>query len=403
MSKRVLPLNELQVSKAKSQEKAYKLFDGLGLSLLVTPKGGKLWRMRYHIDKKAYDMALGAYPDITLTVARQKRGEIRTAVANGINPLAESREAVRKGMLFKPLALEWHQRFSSRWAESTRTQLLARLERDIFPFLGDRPASEITPPELLEVLRRIELRSIETAHRMKISCGQIFRYGVATGRLERDPAADLKGALAPIVREHMVAPTDPVAVGGLLRAIDCFDGTPVVRAALQLAPMLFLRPGELRGGEWPELDLDNALWNIPKERMKGRKPHTVPLPRQAVEIFRALQPLTGHGKLIFPAQHTSLRCMSENTVNSALRRMGFGKDEVCGHGLRATARTMLHERLKFAPEVIEAQLAHAVPDRLGRAYNRTHHLKERTRMMQVWADYLDYLRRSPINRLIAST
>lgn len=394
MSKRVLPLSELQVSRAKPKDKAYKLYDGFGLALLVSPTGGKLWRLRYHHRKKAYDMALGAYPDLSLTLARKKRDEIRQALANGTNPLEESREAARKGMLFEALALEWYQRFFNKWAETTRTKLLARLKRDIFPFLGERPASEITPPELLDVLRRIELRSIETAHRMKIACGQIFRYGVATGRVERDPAADLKGALSPIIHEHMAAPTEPAAVGGLLRAIDGFSGTTIVRAALQLTPMLFLRPGELRGGEWKELDLDNAIWNIPKERMKSRKPHTVPLPRQAVEIFRSLQPLTGHGKLIFPAQHTSLRSMSENTVNSAFRRMGFGQDEVCGHGLRATARTMLHERLKFAPEVIEAQLAHAVPDKLGRAYNRTHHLQERTRMMQVWADYLDFLKRS---------
>lgn len=395
MSKRIVPLSDVQINKAKPGEKAYKLYDGFGLALLVTPKGGKLWRFRYHFNKRSYDLTFGAYPDVSLLKARQKRDEVRRLVADGIDPAAERRAQIAKGITFREVTLEWHARFKARWSVAHAEQMLARLERDVFPFLGDRPIAEISPPEVLTVLRRIEMRTLETAHRMKIACGQICRYAVATGLAERDPVADLKGALPPIIKKHMAAPTDPQEFAGMLRAIKGFTGSFIVKSALLLAPMLFVRPGELRSAEWEELDLDNACWNIPAEKMKSKRPHLVPLPHQAVSILKALHPLTGSGRFVFPCHRTTLKCMSENAVNAALRRMGFEKNEITGHGFRATARTLLHEVLQFDPYVIEAQLAHAVPDKLGRAYNRTLHRPERIRMMQVWADYLDEIIMTP--------
>jgi integrase len=265
--------------------------------------------------------------------------------------------------------------------------------RDVFPWLGTRPVIEIKAPELLEVLHRIEKRgALDSAHRVRHYCGQVFRYAIATGRAERDVAADLQGALPPVKGGHFSAPTDPKAVAPLLRAIDGFEGSFIVRCALQLAPMLFVRPGELRAAEWSEIDLDSSSWNIPAERMKMKIAHLVPLPRQAVEILKALQPLTRHSRYVFPCQRSPLRCMSENSVNAGLRRMGFEKSEITGHGFRAMARTILDEVLQVRPDYIEHQLAHAVKDPNGRAYNRTAHLVERKKMMQLWADYLEGLK-----------
>jgi integrase len=271
---------------------------------------------------------------------------------------------------------------------------MSRLERDVFPWLGSRPIVEIKPSELLMALRRVEARgALETAHRIRTVCGQVFRYAVATGRAERDISGDLRGALPPVAEKHHASITDPAKIAELLRAIDGYQGGFVVRCALQLAPMLFVRPGELRAAEWGEFDLDAGEWNIPAERMKMKQAHLVPLSRQAVEILRELQGLTGHSRYVFPSGRSFHRCMSNNAVNAALRRMGYDKDEMTGHGFRAMARTILDEVLHIRPDYIEHQLAHAVKDPNGRAYNRTAHLAERKKMMQMWADYLDGLKR----------
>jgi integrase len=285
-------------------------------------------------------------------------------------------------------------------SEGHAARNLIRLEQDVFPWIGSSLISEVTAPKLLETLRKVEARgAIETAHRIRQVCGQVFRYGIATGRCMRDPSADLQDALQPVLVKHHASITDPRAVGGMLRAFDDYQGTPITRAALQLAPLVFLRPGELRQAEWSEFNLDEATWTIPAARMKRTKqqkadgvPHLVPLSTQAVEILRELRPLTGHGQYVFPSPRTGERPMSENAVLSALRRMGFGKDEMTGHGFRAMARTLIAERLNIPEAVIEAQLAHAVRDSLGRAYNRTEFMEQRRAMMQAWANYLDTLR-----------
>jgi len=270
---------------------------------------------------------------------------------------------------------------------------LERLEKNVFPWIGKRTIKELTAPDVLAVLRRMEERNIlDTAHRVRFECGAIFRYAIATGRADRDPVADLKGALPPVKNGHHAAPTDPKELAPLLRAIDGFEGSFVVKCALQLTPLLFVRPGELRHAEWSEFNFETAEWNIPAGRMKMKISHLVPLSEQAIAIFKELRPLTGHSKYVFPSHRSPLRCMSDNALNAAMRRMGFDKDEVTAHGFRATARTILDEVLQVRPDYIEHQLAHAVKDPNGRAYNRTAHLTERKKMMQIWADYLDGLK-----------
>ncbi|NVN97334.1 site-specific integrase, partial [Candidatus Nomurabacteria bacterium] len=294
---------------------------------------------------------------------------------------------------FEVVAREWLSKYAHTWVASHAQHKLERLEKNVFPWIGKKPIRDISAPDVLAVLRRMEERNIlDTAHRVRFECGAIFRYAIATGRAERDPAADLKGALPPVKSGHHAAPTDPKAVAPLLRAIDEFQGSFVVKCALQLAPVLFVRPGELRAAEWSEFDFDTAEWNIPAEKMKMKVAHLVPLPRQAVEILEALKPLTGHSKFVFPGHRSPLRCMSDNALNAALRRMGFEKSEITTHGFRAMARTILDEVLQVRPDFIEHQLAHAVKDPNGRAYNRTAHLAERKKMMQLWADYLDGLK-----------
>lgn len=407
MPKRIMPLTDMKVLKAKPKEKQITLFDGRGLFLLVTPSGGKLWRFKYRFDDKEKLLSLGTYPEISLADARQRRDDARKLLANGIDPGAvkkaqKASRADSDANSFEVVAREWHEKFKESWSPSHAHVTITRLERDIFPWMGKRPISEIEPPEVLAVLQRIESRgAAETARRMKIVCGQVFRYAVATGRAKRDQTADLKGALKPVISKHMAALTDPKEVAPLLRAIDDYKGSFVVKCALKLAPLFFVRPGELRAAEWDEIDFDKAEWNIPIERMKlplktkqERKgqSHLVPLPSQAITILQELKPLTGHSKYVFPSHRTPLRPMSDNAVLSALRRMGFAKDEMSGHGFRAMARTILDEILQVRPDFIEHQLAHAVRDPSGRAYNRTAHLAERRRMMQLWADYLDGLK-----------
>lgn len=398
MPKRIVPLSEIQVRNVKPQAKDVKLFDGQGLFLLVTPTGGKLWRMKYDFQGKERSLAIGPYPAVSLADARQRREEAKRLLANGIDP-SEVKKAQKAAQVaevensFEIVAREWHGKFSGQWSTGHAETTIQRLERDVFPWLGAKPVGEVKPVDLLAILRRIEGRgALETAHRVRTICGQVLRYAVATGRAERDAAADLRGALPPVREKHHAALTDPKEVAELLRATDGFKGTFHVKCALKLAPMLFVRPGELRQMEWSEIDFEAEQWNLPAEKMKMKQAHIVPLCRQAVEILRELQPLTGYGRYVFPCHRSPLRPMTNNAVNAALRRMGYSSDEMTGHGFRAMARTILDEVLQVRPDFIEHQLAHAVRDPNGRAYNRTAHLKERRRMMQLWADYLDGLK-----------
>ena len=391
--------------------------DGDGLSLIARPDGAGWWRLRYWLASRENRLSLGTYPDVSLSDARKRRDEARRLVASGTDP-SEQRKADKAACAVKAEAArmaaaglpglgtfehavrEWHARMAPSWSTGHAVKVLALLVNDLFPYIGARPLAELTAPELLTHARRVEARgAVETAYRAVKAAGAVFRFGVQRGYCESDPTRDLKGAIMLPVAQHRAAVTDPAKLGELLRAIDAYQGTPVVRAALALAPMVFLRPGELRHAEWAEFDLDGTTWTIPAARMKGRlkakkngPPHTVPLAPQAVAILRDLRPLTGKGQYVFPSPLTPNRPLSDNGVLSALRRMGFGKDEMTGHGFRATARTITVERLGIAPEVIEAQLAHAVGDALGRAYNRTKFMGQRRDMMTKWADYLDRLR-----------
>lgn len=398
MPKRIAPLTDIQISKAKPQSKQVTHFDGGGLFLLVSPTGGKLWRFKYRYDGKDKLISLGTYPEITLADARQRREDARKLLANGVDPgaIKKAQKAATVAETengFETVAREWHSKFSERWSESHTETTLKRLRLDVFPIMGARPINEIKAPELLAMLRRVESRgALETAHRIRTICGQVFRYAVATGRAERDPAADLKGALPPYKKSHLAAITDPKEVAPLLRAIDGYQGSFVVKSAMQLAALVFVRPGELRQAEWSEIDLEAAEWNIPAERMKMKVAHLVPLSSQAVHILSELKQLTGRGRYVFTSGRSYARPMSNNAVNAAFRRMGFDKDEMTGHGFRAMARTILDEVLQVRPDYIEHQLAHAVRDANGRAYNRTSHLAERRKMMQTWADYLDGLK-----------
>lgn len=412
MPKRIQPLTELQVKNAKPRATEYKLSDGLGLHLLVTPSGGKLWRLQYLFGGKQKSIAFGAYPSVSLASARSRRDEAKDQLAKGIDPGAVKR-AQKAAVVsasansFEVVAREWFGEFEKTWTEGHALTIITRLEQNVFPWIGARPIGDIEAPELLVVLRRIKERgALETAHRVKGICGQVFRYAIATGRARRDIAADLRGALPQPISQCHAAITDPKAVGELIRACRGYQGTPVVRAALCLAPLVFLRPGELRHAEWSEFDLDNAEWSVPIERLKlskvdkakrGGEVHLVPLPQQAVAILRDLYPLTGRSRYVFTGGRSYDRCMSENAVLAALRRMGYDKDTMTGHGFRAMARTILDEILKFRPDIIEHQLAHAVKDPNGRAYNRTTHLSERREMMQRWADYLDELTRVDVH------
>lgn len=393
-----MPLTDTALKTAKPQEKLYRLSDSGGLYIEVAPSGGKWWRLKYRFDGKEKRLSLGTYPEVSLKDARVRRDEARKLVAAGVDPSAhrQATKAAREAEnanTFEVVAREWFGKQSTTWAPSHAEKVMARLENDLFPYLGKRPIAAITAPELLTVLRKIEEReAIDTSHRARQNCSQIFRYAIATGRAVRDPAADLKGALAPVKQSHFASMTDPKAIGGLLRAIDGYQGEPVTKGALRLAPLVFVRPGELRHAEWLEIDLDKAEWNIPAEKMKMREPHLVPLSAQAIAVLRDLQPLTGNGRYVFPSPRTSKKPISDNAILAALRRMGFAKEEMSGHGFRAMARTLLDEVLQVRPDYIEHQLAHAVRDPNGRAYNRTAHLAERRKMMQLWADYLDGLR-----------
>jgi integrase len=372
-------------------DKQYKLSDGNGLYLLVTPAGGKLWRFDYRFEGKRKTLAMGKYPEISLSEARISLLEAKTELAHGVDP-GIKKKAEKQDNSFKTVAMEWYHRILPSWSDGHARTIISRLERDVFPWMSTQKIEEITAPDVLQVLRRVEARgAIESAHRIKTIFGQIFRYAIATGRADRDPAADLKGALPAVKPKNMAALTEPSEFAELLRAIDNYKGTFVVRCALKIQAYTFVRPGELRHAEWREMDLDVKEWRISAEKMKIRQPHIVPLARQVIEILEELHPMTGHSKYVFPGRSLS-RPLSENGVLTALRTMGFSKEQMSGHGFRATARTMLDEILKQRVDLIEHQLAHAVRDPLGRAYNRTKHLDDRRKMMQLWADYIDGLK-----------
>lgn len=389
-------LTDTAIRKAVPIQKAIRLFDGDGLYLEVSPTGGKWWRLKYRFSGKEKRLSLGVYPDVSLKAARGRRHEARKLLLDGVDP-SEHRKAVKSARAegaansFEVITREWYAKYSPNWALHHRDRLLRRFERDIFPCIGGRPIAELSAPEVLAVVRRIESRgALETAHRALGNCGQVFRYAVATGRAPRDPSRDLRGALPPVKGEHFAAITDPVRVGDLLRALDGYQGTLIVQCALRLAPLVFVRPGELRGAQWADIDLDAAEWRYTVS--KTGTAHIVPLSTQAVAILRELHGLTGRGQYVFPSGRSPKRPMSDNAILAAMRRMGINKEEMSGHGFRAMARTILDEVLGVRPDYIEHQLAHAVRDPNGRAYNRTAHLPERRKMMQQWADYLEKLK-----------
>lgn len=391
-----MPLTEVAIRTAKPGEKPYKLADEKGLFLLINPSGSKWWRLKFRVDGKEKLLSLGTYPDIGLKKARADRNDARKMLAIGIDP-SQHRKATKAARVelgansFEVICREWLENKRSNVEEAQYKKALARLAKDVFPWMGSRPIAEITAPEVLTTLRRIDARGARyTAHKVKSEISQCFRYAIATGRAERDPCPDLRGAIPAPKEDNRPSITDPKGVSELLRAIDGFKGTFVVRCALLLAPLLFVRPGELRKADWDGFDLDKGEWRYFINKTKTE--HLVPLAAQAVAILRELHALTGHGRYVFPGRDPQLP-MSDAAVNAALRRMGYDtKTEITGHGFRAMARTILHEELHQKPEVIEHQLAHSVSDALGTAYNRTKFLKERKAMMQLWADYLDKLK-----------
>lgn len=393
-----MPLTDIAIRRAQPAKKSRKLFDGRGLYLEVAPRGGKWWRFKYRFGGKEKRLSLGVYPDVSLKEARQRCDDARRMLTRGIDP-SEHRQALKAARAqeasnsFEAVAREWLANHTPNWTPSHSSRIISQLVRDVFPWIGSKPVATVSPSQLLAVVRRVEQRgALETAHRVLQNCGQVFRYAVATGRATHDPSVVLRGALPPVKGGHFAALTDPKKIGPLLRVLDGYEGSLIVRCALQLAPLVFVRPGELRRAKWSDIDLEAAEWRF--NVTKTDTQHLVPLSRQAVEVLRELYPLTGHGRYVFPSGRTPKgdRPMSENAVLAALRRTGIGKEEMSGHGFRAMARTLLDEVLGFRPDVIEHQLAHVVRDPLGRAYNRTAHLPQRRKMMQVWADYLDELK-----------
>lgn len=390
-----MPLTDTAIRNAKVKKKPYKLSDEKGLYLLVN-KAGKYFRFDYRYAGKRKTIAFGVYPDVKLAVAREKRDNSRRLLQNDVDPAQYRKEtkAMQKEQAansFEAVALEWFTKNKHIWTEGHSKTIIRRLELNIFPWLGIRPVAAITAPELLAALRRIESRgALETAHRVKQICGQVLRYAIATGRAERDPSADLRGALPPTKSKQMATIIDPKKIGELLRAIDGYEGHLITKCALRLAPLVFVRPGELRQAEWSEINYEQAEWKIPAEKMKMRIPHIVPLTTQSIGILKEIEPLTGHGKYIFPSLRTSERPMSNNTILAALRRLGYAKEEMTGHGFRAMASTILHEQ-GWPSDIIERQLAHTERNSIKAAYNHAQHLPERRKMMQAWADYLDKL------------
>jgi integrase len=385
----------------KPAPKPYKRSDERGLYVIVRPDGARWWRFKYRYGGREKLLSLGTYPDVSLKRAREKRDDARRALDRGVDPSAQRQtEKVSRAQTFEAIAREWLA-LQKQLAAATLEKARWMLEDLVFPTLGGRAIREITPVDVLDVLRTIEARGKhETAHRTRQRIGQVFRFAVATNRAERDLTADLRGALSPAVTKSRAAITEPRRIGELLRAIDAYQGQPTVQAALKLAPLLFVRPGELRGAAWTELDLEAAEWRIAAERNKMREIHIVPLATQAVAIFEDVHKLTGRGRLVFPSLTSRERPISENAVTAALRRMGYSGNEMTWHGFRALASTRLNE-LGFPPDVIERQLQHAERNKVRAAYNRAERLDERRKMMQAWADYLDGLRADQRGRVAA--
>jgi integrase len=396
-----MPLSDAAIRGAKSGATPQKLSDGGGLFLLITPKpiGSKLWRLAYRFGGKQKTLALGIYPTVSLSQARQGREEAKKLLASGVDPSVQRKT---ERLLDKTVAENSFRKVAE--------EVIAKLEREgrahvtiskkrwlldfAYPAFGERAVSEVTAKELLALLGEIEGRGIyETAKRLRSTCGMVFRYAIATGRAERDPSADLRGALTVHRVTHRATIVQPTEIGALLRAIDGFDGQPTTRAALRLAPHVFVRPGELRQAEWKEFDLNAAVWTIPATKMKMRRPHRIPLSQQSLNIIRELREVTGNGRLVFPSVRTVLRPISENTLNAALRRLGYASEEMSSHGFRSMASTRLNEMGRWNPDAIERQLAHQEANAVRRAYTHgAEFWSERIQMMQTWSDYLDALK-----------
>lgn len=397
-----MSLKALEILALKGGQKPYKKADGKGLYLEVFPNGSKLWRWKYRFAAKEKRLALGAWPEVTLAKARLLRDAARATLADGIDPALERKRAkvtarINADNTFASVATEYieHKMVGEGRAEATLSK--ARWFLDLLrPAIGDMPISDVDPQMLLAPLKRLEARgNRETAKKVRSFASRVFRYGVATGRCKSDPAALLLGALVAPQARHYAAILEPSKLGELLRAIDAYTGNPITRLALQIAPHVFVRPGELRHADWSEMDLEAAVWSIPAGKMKARRPHSVPLSSQVVGYLTELQSLTGDGGFVFPALYTPRRPMSENTLNAALRRMGFGKDEATAHGFRATASTMLNESGKWQPDAIECALAHGASNAVRGAYSRGQYWEERVRMAAWWSDRLDELKGAP--------
>lgn len=395
-------LSNATVKAARPREKLYKLFDERGLYLSVSPQGGKWWRFKFTFEGRESLLSLGTYPDVSLKQARERRDEMRREKANGVDPAAKRRaERFASANTFEAIAREWFSKFSVNWKESHSGKIIRRLELYIFPWIGDRAIEKITAVDVLRCVQRAEAGAkLETAHRALQNCSRVFRYAVATGRATGDPASHLRGALAPSREEHHAAITDPREFGELLRAIDAYNGSAVVRYALQLAPLVFVRPGELRQAEWSEFDWAAQEWHIPAVKMKMRAKHIVPLSEQSLAVLEHLKPLTGSGRFVFPSPRSAARALSDNALLAALRRMGYEQGTLTVHGFRSTASTLLNEQGKNR-DWIERQLAHGERDGVRAAYNYAEYLPERKKMMQDWSDLLTRLKK-PVKPVIFS-
>jgi len=389
-----MKLTASTIKAAVPRDKTFKLSDGGGLFLEVRPNGAKYWRLAYRLFKKQRTLALGVYPNVSLKDARSKRDEAKKLIAEDIDPnkvKADNKKANQN--TFKIIAHRWHDIKKSEWTPRHAKTIISRLGNHVFPYVGDYPIRKIDTPTILRVLRRIEARgTIDTTKRVKQICGQVFRFAISEGLGDRDPTADLQGVLKTATQEHRATLTDPKEVGGLLRAIEEYQGTYVTKCALMLSPLVLLRPGNIRHAEWSEFDFEEARWNIEAEKMKMKRPHITPLSTQAVAILRDIQKVTGQGRFVFPSIRSNDRPISDNTVNAALRRMGYTKEEQTAHGFRGMASTMLNE-LGWSPDAIERQLAHCEKNKVRAAYNHSELLPVRVKMMQAWGDYLEQLKR----------
>jgi integrase len=386
-------LTDTELKALRPRDRPYKRSDARGLYVIVNPDGARWWRFRYRVGGREKLISLGTYPDTSLKLAREKRDDARRDLAAGIDPSAQRLAAkMAAADTFEAIGREWLKVQEPKLSAATRAKAEWILTTFVFPHIGSRPIGEIEATDVLRLLRRVESRGKhETAHRTRQRCSQIFRFAVASARARRDVTVDLRGALAAVKTESLAAIVEPARIGELLRAIEGYQGHPAVTAALKLAPYVFVRPGELRAAEWSEIDVADSAWRIPAERMKMKSPHVVPLASQSLDIIEELRLLTGGGRFLFPSLRTAARCMSENAITAALRRLGYSGDEMTWHGFRAMASTRLNE-LGFAPDIIELQLAHRERDKVRAAYNRAERLADRRSMMQQWADYLDGLR-----------